>query len=155
MSSNVEQEILKLEAELARTEGNLDVSALDRLYADDIMVTAPVGVVVDKPAVMEEVRLAASKATVGTYDKDHLKVRAYGDAAVSSYRMTVKGQFDGQEVSRRLQITNVWLKRQGRWQVVARHTASLEGLSENEVRCSESRQVVARHPASLEGESPR
>ena len=126
MSNPIEQEIIKLEEELTRTEASLDVAALDRIYADDIMVTAPIGIVVDKPAVMNEVRLAASKATVETYDKDNLKVRAYGDTAVASYRMTLKGQFEGQEISRQLQITNVWLKRQGNWQIVSRHTASLE-----------------------------
>ena len=52
------------------------------------MVTAPIGICVDKLAVMSEIRQAAEKAIIGRYDKDDLKVRAYGDTAVSSYRMT-------------------------------------------------------------------
>src|SRR5437660_11673670 len=85
--NEVEKEIWKLEEDLTQTEMRVDVAALDRIYADDIMVTAPIGICVDKPAVMTEVREAANKATVEKYDKDDLKVREYGEtAAVASYR---------------------------------------------------------------------
>ena len=126
MNQDVEKEILKMEDELTQTEMRLDVEALDRIYADDIMVTAPIGICVDKPAVMSEVRLAASKAKVERYDKDDLKVRAYGETAVASYRLTAKARFEDTEINRTFCITNVWMRRQGNWQIVARHTASLE-----------------------------
>src|SRR5436190_24322811 len=123
--SEKENEIVKLEEQLTVIESKLDVDALDRIYADDIMVTAPIGICVDKPAVMSEVRLAAEKAVIGRYDKDGLKVRAYGDTAVSSYRMTAWAIFEGTEIKRALCITNVWMKRSDDWKIVARHTASL------------------------------
>ena len=125
--TDVEREILRLEEELTQTEQRLDVQTLDRVYADDIMVTAPIGICVDKPAVMSEVRSAAEKAVIGRYDKDDLKVRAFGDTAVSSYRMAAEATFEGKEIKRQLCITNVWLKRNDEWQIVARHTASLPG----------------------------
>jgi ketosteroid isomerase-like protein len=123
--NEVEREIVKLEEELTQTEMRIDVESLDRIYADDIMVTAPIGICVDKPAVMTEVRQAAEKAEVGRYDKTDLNVRAYGDTAVSSYRMSAEATFEGMEIKRQLCITNVWMKRDGHWQIVARHTASL------------------------------
>jgi ketosteroid isomerase-like protein len=125
--TEVERQILKLEEELTQTEQRLDVQALDRIYADDIMVTAPIGICVDKPAVMAEVRAAAAKSVVDRYDKDDLKVRAFGDTAVSSYRMAAAASFEGKEIKRQLCITNVWIKRNEQWQIVARHTASLPG----------------------------
>ena len=125
--NQVEQEISRLEERLTETEMRVDVDALDRVYADDIMVTAPIGICVDKPAVMNEVREAAAKAVVGRYDKSDLKVRAFGDTAVSSYRATAEATFEGTEIKRQLCITNVWMKRNGDWQIVARHTASLPG----------------------------
>ena len=121
----IEQEIWKLEEELTETEMRVDVQALERIYSDDIMVTAPIGICVDKPAVMHEIRQAADKAVVGRYDKNDLKVRSYGDTAVSSYRMTAEAVFEGMEIKRELCVTNVWMKRAGDWQIVARHTASL------------------------------
>ena len=123
--NETENEILKLEEQLTQTEMNVDVNALNRVYADDIMVTAPIGICVDKPAVMAEIRQAAEKAIVGRYDKDDLKVRSYEDTAVSSYRMTAEATFEGMEIKRSLCITNVWMKRNKEWQIIARHTASL------------------------------
>ncbi len=122
--NEVEREVLALEEALTQSEMQLDVDALDRIYADDIMVTAPIGVCVDKPAVMTEVRQAADKAKVERYDKDDLKVRAYGDTAVTSYRITAKARFEETEINAQFCITNVWMKREGRWQIVARHTAN-------------------------------
>lgn len=123
----LENNILKLEEELTQTEMRLDVTALERIYADDILVTAPIGICVDKAAVMNEVREAAAKAVVARYDKDELRVRTYGDTAVTSYRITAEAEFDGAELKRKLCITNVWMKRNNNWQIVARHTASLPG----------------------------
>ena len=123
--NEVEKEVRNLEESLTQSEMTVDVAALDRIYADDIMVTAPIGICVDKPAVMAEIRQAAEKAVVGRYDKNDLKVRAYGDTAVTSYRMSAEATFEGMEIKRELCITNVWMKRQDRWQIVARHTASL------------------------------
>ena len=124
--NEVEKEILTLEEELTQTEMRLEVDVLDRIYADDIMVTAPIGICVDKPAVMAEVRQASDKATIERYDKDNLKIRAYGDTAVSSYCITTKAKFEGTVINRQFCITNVWMKRTAGWQIVARHTASLE-----------------------------
>jgi len=123
--NEIENHIRKLEEELTQTEHRLDVEALDRIYADDIMVTAPIGICVDKPMVMDEVRRAAAHAVIGRYDKDDLKLRAYGDTAVSSYRMTAWATVEGTEIKRSMCISNVWMKRNGQWQIVARHTASL------------------------------
>ena len=128
--SEIEREIFRLEEKLTQTEMQLDVEALDRVYADDIMVTAPIGICVDKAAVMNEVRLAAEKAVVARYDKEDLKVRAYGDTAVSSYRMTTEATFEAVEIKRQFCITNVWMRRNAYWQIVARHTANLEGTSD-------------------------
>ena len=123
--NEVEQKIRELEEELTQTEMRLEIDALDRIYADDIMVTAPIGICVDKPAVMAEVRQAAEKAVIGRYDKDELKIRAFGDIAVSSYCIAAEASFEGTEIKRQLCITNVWMKRNGDWQIIARHTASL------------------------------
>src|SRR6266545_6768839 len=86
--NQVEKEILKLEEELTQTEMRVDVDDLNCVYADDIMVTAPIGICVDKSAVMTEVRQAAQKAKIEKYDKDDLKLRAFGNTVVTSYRLT-------------------------------------------------------------------
>ena len=54
--------------------------------------------------------------------RGYLKVSAGSDSAVASYRFVVRIQADGIDVNRRYRTTNVWMKRQGRWQIVAAHT---------------------------------
>jgi hypothetical protein len=41
-------------------------------------------------------------------------VRAYGDTAVTSSRMTAEAKVEGLEIKRQLCITNVWMKRNGK-----------------------------------------
>ena len=41
--NDTERDIFKLEEELTQTETRLEVDARNRIYADDIMVTAPIG----------------------------------------------------------------------------------------------------------------
>jgi len=48
---------------------------------------------------------AGGKPITSSYDKEDLKVSAAGI-----------------DVNRRYRTTNVWMKRQGRWQIVAAHT---------------------------------
>jgi uncharacterized protein (TIGR02246 family) len=127
LMNETEKEIRVLEEELTRTERRVDIEALAGIYADDIMVTAPIGLVVDKPAVMHEVREASQKARIESYDKNDLRVRAYGDdVAVTSYVIKARATFEGMQMNRQFCITNVWMRREGRWQIIARHTANLE-----------------------------
>ena len=135
MDRNIEQEILAQEENLTQATRNLDVAALDSIYADDIMVTGVTGEVCSKATMIEEAKrgiaqreaaITAGKSFVSSYDKEDIKTVSHGDVAISSYRFVVKIKGDGIDVNRRYRTTNVWMKRQGRWQVIAAHTASLE-----------------------------
>jgi len=50
-----------------------------------------------------------------------VQVRVYGNTAVETGRSTMIGQDKGQTVSRDTRFTQVWVKQQGRWRVVANH----------------------------------
>jgi ketosteroid isomerase-like protein len=135
MSKNLEQEILTQEENLTQATRNLDIEALERIYADDILMTGVTGEVCSKASMIEEARqgvaqrqaaIAAGKSFVSSYDKEDIKVISHGDVGVSSYRFVVKIKGEGVDVNRRYRTTNVWMKRQGHWQVIAAHTASLD-----------------------------
>ncbi|MFY9607478.1 MAG: nuclear transport factor 2 family protein [Blastocatellia bacterium] len=125
MSETTVQEILNLEEQLRQAEMRVDSAALDAFFADEIMVTAPIGIVVDKSAVMSEVQ-RATEVTIERLDKKDINVRVFGDTAVTSYRVKARARSAEGQVDREFQMSNVWLKRQGSWQVVARHTAAIE-----------------------------
>jgi len=129
--SDAEREILRLNEELTQAAIQADIAALNQIFADDVMVTIPSGVI-GKSAVMAEFhqiarKVAAGEAKLESYSKEDMEARVYGETAVISYRLATAGQYEGQEVSQRFQIMDVWMKRGGRWQVVARHTATIEG----------------------------
>jgi ketosteroid isomerase-like protein len=125
MTQTTVQEILDLEEQLRQAEMRVDRDALDSLFADEIMIIAPGGIVVDKATCASEFELAA-KARIETYDKEDINARVFGDTSVTSYRVHAKAEYQGTLIDHCLRITNVWLKRNGRWRVVARHTAMIE-----------------------------
>lgn len=135
MRMQMDREILAEEERLTKATQSVDVEALDRLYADDIIFTGVTGAICDKAAVMDEARRGVAErqkaaahpgaAAVVAYDKDEIMTVRHGDTAVASFRFGVTIRHDGQEVTRRYRTTNVWVKRAAGWQVVAAHTASL------------------------------
>jgi len=133
MTTTIEQEILTQEENLTQASRLLDVDALDRLYADDIMFTGVTGDICGKSALMNEARRGVAerasasegKSAVVGYDKEDIQIVSHDAVAVTSYRFIVRIQMDGQEIQRRYRTTNVWLKRGNQWQVAAAHTAAL------------------------------
>jgi ketosteroid isomerase-like protein len=132
MSATAEQEVQAEEENLTAATRNLDVAALERIYSDDILMTSVLGETCGKSGLIQEAkrgidhrqRAAAEGARFdGSYDKEDLKIAVHGDTAVSNYRFVVRMKGPGVDVHRRYRTTNVWAKRQGRWQVVAAHTA--------------------------------
>ena len=132
MPTNAEQEVLTQEENLTLATRQLDIEALDRIYADDILMTGVLGETCGKPFLIDEARrgaahretaAAAGKHFDGSYEKEDLKIVALGDTAVTSYRFVVKVKGPSIDVHRRYRTTNVWTKRHGSWQIVAAHTA--------------------------------
>ena len=101
----------------AQLNGNLD--ALDRLWANDLVVTVPNMPVTDKNESLEFVRSGKLKFQI--YRTSDIRIRVYGDAAV------VTGQLERTRASNRgefeddWRFTKVYVRRDGRWQVVAWH----------------------------------
>lgn len=136
MAGNVEQEILAQEEHLTLATRQLDLDALDRIYADDILFTGVTGATCNKASLMDEARrghlerqaAADTRHFVGSYDKSDLKVVAHGDTAVTSWRFVITIHNNGQDIRRAYRTTNVWMRRQPGWQVIAGHTASLDAV---------------------------
>ena len=133
MPDNTTREILAREQNLTQATQRLDIDALDRLYASDILFTGVTGVVCDKSSVMDEARRGVEQAknapagTTVTYEKTDIRAVDHGDTAVTSYQFTVNFQSPGKDaINNRFRTTNVWMKRPEGWQVVAAHTSKVE-----------------------------
>jgi hypothetical protein len=87
------------------------------------MDTDPGGAVESKKESLADLRSGDLKYTSAV--NDEFTVHIYENAAVLNYRSTVKGQFKGNDVSGQYRMTDMWVKRDGRWQCVAAHQSKL------------------------------
>jgi len=133
MTGNLDQEILTQEHRLTLATQTLDIDTLDRIYADDITMTGVLGEpTCGKSTLMEEARrgiaqreqaAAASTPLAVSYEKEDIKVVSSVDMAVTTFRFVVTLKGGAVDVNRRYRTTNVWMRRQAEWQIVAAHTA--------------------------------
>jgi len=94
-----------------------DVTTLDDIWADDYTFTNPHGDFLTKKQRLENLRSAHTQIeSVGSEDQD---VRVYGDTAVITGRVTLKGKYSGKEASGLYRSISVWVNQRGRWRLVA------------------------------------
>jgi ketosteroid isomerase-like protein len=56
---------------------------------------------------------------------DDRQLRVCGDAAVVTCRTTIKETWKGKDTSGQYRNTDIWVKRAGRWQLLASHTSKI------------------------------
>ncbi len=122
-NSKAEQEVLKVNKEYDEAIVRQDAAFYDRILADDYVYTNSDGKLVDKAQEMARVKSGDTKFESG--QSDDVKVRVYGNMAVVTGRFTAKGQSKGKEFNETERYTTVYLKRQGRWQIVADQTTRI------------------------------
>jgi len=122
-SGSTEQDLIRLEKEWNEAYVKRDLAALDRLEADGIVQTDSDGSVFTKSADIEEVKTGVLVVTSSV--QDDIKVHVYGDAAVLTYRSAEKGQYKGEDYSAQFRYTDTWVKKAGRWQIVAAHWSKI------------------------------
>lgn len=118
-ASNAEPEILKLEREWLDAYVKRDAAAMERIEADEFAITYPNGEVATKA---QEVARMKSEGAVNPSLKlstEETKVRLYGDTAVLTGVFIQRYLENGKETIARERYTDVWVKRNGTWQVVA------------------------------------
>lgn len=114
--SDLEKELITLQHDwgVARIKG--DVGFLEDLYAKEFRVTAMNGSVVERDADIAVFASGAMKPESIT--DDEMKVSLYGDVAVVTGRENLKGTYRGVPGEFALRFTNVFVRRDGRWQLV-------------------------------------
>lgn len=116
----VEKELLMLEREWLDAYLKADAAAMARIEADDFTITYPNGEVVTKAQEAERIK-ASKPRTDGSLElsTEGTLVRFYGDTAVLTGIFIQKEKMKADERITRERYTDVWVKRNGRWQVVA------------------------------------
>jgi len=94
-----------------------DADALERYYASEWLSVSPAGVVLASGK-----GFSATRSGELVYDSIEIAdpvTRVYGQTAVSTSRVTVKGRHKGQDIGGSYRVSTTLVKKGGRWQIIA------------------------------------
>jgi ketosteroid isomerase-like protein len=106
----------KMENERIQAGVRKDVEAIVPFTAEEYVQIDFDGRVMDKAATFQRIR--SSDIRLQSNAIEDLTVRLYGDVAVVTGRASPKGVADGREFLDPIRYSRVYVKRDGRWQVV-------------------------------------
>jgi ketosteroid isomerase-like protein len=112
-TTDVENELLKLEKELAAAIVKNDPEAIGRFVTDDWIIINADGGIIDKERFLEVIKSGA--LTHEMMESDDVRIRVYGDSAVVSALTRTKGKFIGQEFSTHERATDFFVSLNGQW----------------------------------------
>jgi ketosteroid isomerase-like protein len=116
-SSETEKELLRIQNEWATARVKRDVPYLEHLYAKELRIQAMNGAVIERDADIANFATGALKPDY-VKDKD-MKVSVYGETAIVTGIENVGGTYKGNYGEFSSRFTNVFVRRDGRWQLVA------------------------------------
>lgn len=124
-AGGAEQEVRKLERAWLDAYEQLDAKAMDAIVADDFTITFPDGSLQTKPQIMEMIKRPRDPARppLKFYTED-VRARVYGDTVILLGRVVTEYVRDGKPVKEASRYTDTYVKRAGRWQVVASHLSN-------------------------------
>jgi|SRR5262245_39139050 len=119
----VERDILKLENDWSTAWQKKDAAFFQKLWADEYLSTDQDGATFTKA--QDLANLAAAGTSQTSFALTDMKVHVYGDTAVVTGLNTIKATFKGKDTSGAYRFTDVFVKRDGRWQVVATQSSMI------------------------------
>jgi beta-lactamase regulating signal transducer with metallopeptidase domain/ketosteroid isomerase-like protein len=122
-NNEAEQEIIALENEITDLTKLTDTAALEHILSDDFTFIGGFGRFRDRANYLEMI----SRIKYESYVKDEVRVRVYGNTAVTTGRITEKARRkDGQEIiDYQYRFTNMYAKQNDRWRQVAMQLTSV------------------------------
>jgi hypothetical protein len=118
------EEIKRLDRQwIIEPYGSRDMKEFDRIVAEDFLITGSNGKVLNKA--QKRANVVADSATEPSPDaifkieETSTQVRVYGKTAISTGYIIENYTYKGTRINDRVYFTNTYLKRDGRWQVVA------------------------------------
>jgi ketosteroid isomerase-like protein len=116
-SVSVEQKLMQMERDWGKAQIKKDYAAVDKMLAADWQGIDYDGQIVDKATYMAHMR--SEQSTLQSEDISQMKVRVFGNTAIVTGKDTEKSTDRGKNSSGTYVWTDVFVLRNGQWQVVA------------------------------------
>ncbi len=153
-------ELTRLLNEFLAGAGRNDAAVHDRFWANDLIYTRSAGARINKEELMKGVRSAAAKAgdPVTVYTAEDIKIQQYDNAAVVAFRLvsnTTKA--DGTKTTGNNLNTGTFIKRNGKWQVVAWQSTVVpkpEPTATTETKAAATSTALTNGPVTLVSPTP-
>lgn len=118
-SPAAEAEIKALEVKLAALIVHADWDEYAKHLAADYLHTRDNGHVESKDEALASLRDPKRTVIVMEMEPSDAVIRIYGDTAVSNAEFTTRVRESGQVKSRRVRLTDIFIKRDGQWSLIA------------------------------------
>lgn len=113
----VAHELVGLSHELVQAVQRHDTGRLEELLASEFSLQGAAGQL-ERDGFLAA---AAGPYRIDEYAYEEIDPEVYGDSAVVVSRYRQAASLEGRDVSHRMHVTDVWVRRDARWQIVRRH----------------------------------
>lgn len=111
------EELVGLSNKLVRAVQQHDTGQLELLLATEFSLDGAAGTLSRE----ELVDASAGTYAIEDFAYEEIDPQVYGNMAVVVSRYRQQAKLGGRDASGELRITDVWVRRDGRWQIVRRH----------------------------------
>lgn len=115
-------ELTKMLNEFLDGAGRNDAAIHDRFWAEDLIYTGSSGRRIGKADLMKGVRSAPAPKPEDpktTYSAEDIRIQQYDNTAIVAFKLVATTEKDGKKEVANYLNTGTFLKRKGKWQVVA------------------------------------
>lgn len=124
-AAGVEDEVRAADLEWAAAIQSADAAKLDRLLGNELVYLHATGVIDDKATYIAKIKSGRQKYNSVT--PSNVKIHVFGgDTGVLTARMRMQGTNASGPFDDQLLMTHVWVKSNGRWQLVAHQTTKVQ-----------------------------
>jgi hypothetical protein len=111
------RELIALSNELVGAVRGHDRARLEQLLAAEFTLNGAAGEL-DREGFLEA---ASGPYEIDDWAYEEIDPEVYGDTAVVVSRYRQSGRLFGRDLSHRMHVTDVWVRRDAHWQIVRRH----------------------------------
>lgn len=123
--SQAAQEVRRLERAWLDAYERRDVEAMNTIVADDFTITFPNGDIQTKAQVISSIKGQNSPAgSSSKFVTEDVQSRVYGDTVILIGRVISEWKQNDKTQREQSRYTDTYVKRQGKWQVVASHLSN-------------------------------